>query len=106
MLSLASAHVSDQPFVGETSIRSRDNQSLEDTVRKSADLAKIAGSPHRAAQGMPLRTNSGGTDVPKSGTSDGNSSNHRKPLWGQRKWEAKTGNLPYWEVKAITALKV
>ena len=37
--------------------------------------------------------------------SDGNEGNRHKHRRGQCKWEAETGNLPYWEIKAKTALQ-
>ena len=87
---------------------SKDKVASVDTVGKRAGLADVAGSPDEAAQGSVPGMNTGGITLPmqKPGVNDGNESNRRKQLRGRRKWEAKTGNLPYWEIKAKTALQV
>ena len=50
---------------------------------------------------MPLRMNAGGTEAPKQkpGVNNSSEGNHHNLLRSQLKWDAETGNLPYWEIK-------
>ena len=85
-------------------MRSKDKEAPVDTSGERAGLADVAGSPE-AAQGSAGK-NTGGIEAPmqKPGAEGGIESHPRKQLRNRHKWKSDSGGLPYWEIKAKTAL--